>query len=64
MGRKPKHTGKPMTERFMMRVDQEFLDLLNELRTFYPGVPGKAEAIRKAVITALEVEKRERKGKK
>jgi hypothetical protein len=67
MSKKPKPTGKDaMNERFMMRVDQEFLDALDELRRLedeWPALPSRAEAIRRAVIGRLELKRREHKGK-
>jgi hypothetical protein len=63
MSTRSKQTRKAVPEKFMMRIDEEFLTALNELRTLYDDVPPKAEAIRRAVMTALEVERRERKSK-
>jgi hypothetical protein len=64
MSNKPKRAGNDMTERFELRVDEEFLAAVNELRRLDEDLPTKAEAIRRAVMFALEEKRRERKGKK
>jgi DNA invertase Pin-like site-specific DNA recombinase len=64
MGNKPKHAVKVMKERFMLRVDEEFLAAVQELRRFYEDMPTKAEAIRRAVFAHVEATRKERKGKR
>jgi hypothetical protein len=39
---------------FTMRVDQEFLDAVEELRRLQTPIPTKADAIREAVMEALK----------
>jgi hypothetical protein len=53
-----------MTSKFMLRVDEEFFAAVHELRKLDEDLPTRAEAIRRAVMTALEVKRRERKAKK
>ena len=38
------------SEKFMLRVDKEFVEALDELRRLDSDLPSKAEAIRRAVI--------------
>jgi hypothetical protein len=47
-----------------MRVDQEVLDAIEELRRLQTPIPTKAEAIREAVMEALERAKGKAKGKR
>ena len=42
------------TTAFTMRVDQEFLDAVEELRRLQSPIPTKADAIRAAVMEALK----------
>ena len=42
------------TTAFTMRVDQEFLDAVEELRRSQSPIPTKADAIRAAVMAALK----------
>jgi len=42
------------TTAFTMRVDQEFLDAVEELRRLQTPIPTKADAIRAAVMEALK----------
>jgi hypothetical protein len=42
------------TTAFTMRADQEFLDAVEELRRLQTPIPTKADAIRAAVMEALE----------
>jgi hypothetical protein len=42
------------TTAFTMRVDQEFLDALEELRRLRTPIPGKADVIRELVMEALK----------
>jgi hypothetical protein len=39
---------------FTMRVDQEFIDAVEELRRLQSPIPTKADAIRAAVMEALK----------
>jgi hypothetical protein len=49
------------TTAFTMRVDQEFLDAVEELRGLQRPIPTKADAIREAVMEALKRAKAKRR---
>ena len=48
---------------FTMRVDQEFLDAVDELRRLQSPIPTKADAIRAAVMEALKRAKGKKAGR-
>jgi hypothetical protein len=65
---KRKRAGKAMTatqmrERFDLRVDAEFFAALDEFRRLYEDLPSKSEAMRRALMLALDTKRREHKGK-
>ena len=61
---KAKQTGKAMMSKFMLRIDEQFLADVQELRRYYEDMPTKSEAIRRAVRAHVETIRKERKGKK
>jgi hypothetical protein len=44
---------------FNIRVDQEFVDMVDELRALYKPIPSKADAVRTAVLQALRTRQTE-----
>jgi hypothetical protein len=49
---------------FQMRVSEEFLAKIDEWRRVQPDLPGRAEAIRRLVEIAIELERKgQKKGK-
>lgn len=47
----------PKSERFEMRVDEEILERVDNWRSEQPGVPSRAEAMRRLVEVGLEAER-------
>jgi Arc/MetJ family transcription regulator len=61
---KAKQPGKAMLTKFMLRIDDQFLADVQELRRYYEDMPTKSEAIRRAVRAHVEAIRKGKGGKK